>query len=262
MIPMIPMTRKTQLLLTIAVLSIGCDLRLSGGDKECPACECACDCASVDAQPGADVGELAASANRRMHHGDGEGCLSDLDELAQTDPKLDERLSITRGQCEMLVGKCQEGKRRVAHWYEIETAMTAERAAITAEQLASMRCKGGDSSERDRLMAALFDLSDGAYMNPRDSEFCRERVEIARELLPRVKPLGPDDTQITGGKQALFYTAASCFARAGNCESAFAIYAELFPADGLSAIEDPQQRRRLIQQSFDEGIALCAPERP
>ena len=245
-------------------LSLGaCKLELPA--KECPACECACDSppsGPTEAKPAEDIGELAASANRRMHHADGEGCLADLDKIAEIDPRMDERLSITRGQCEMLVGKCQEGKRRVAHWYEYETAMTPERAAITAEQLASMRCKGGDATDRDRLLAALFDLSDGAYMNPRPPAFCRERVELARELLPKVTPLGPDDAQIQGGGQALFFTAASCFARAGDCEAAYSIYAELFPADGLAAIPDPDERQRLIRKSFDDSIAACAKPQP
>lgn len=244
--------------IVVALFGLGaCELKL--GSEECPVCECNCD---SPAAPAEDVAELVASANRRMNHGDGEGCLDDLDRVAAIDPKMDERVSITRGQCEMLVGKCQEGKRRIAHWYEIETAMTPERAAMTAEQLASMRCKGGDATERDRLLAALFDLSDGAYMNPRDPTFCEERVAIARELLPRVTPLGPDDTQITGGGQALFFTAASCFARAGDCASAFAVYAELFPTNGLSAIEDPAERGRVIRQSFEDGITHCTGKLP
>jgi hypothetical protein len=245
--------------LALALIGVACKLELPD-KKECPACECACDCPSAPPAQ-SDVSDLVASASRHMHHGDGEACLADLDEVARLDPKMDERLSITRGQCEMLIGKCQEGKRRVAHWYEIETAMTPERAAVTAEQIASMRCKGGDATDRDRLLVALYDLSDGAYMNPREPAFCRERVELARELLPRVTPVGPDDTQITGGGQALFFTAASCFARAGDCEAAFAFYAELFPADGLSAIPDPAERQRLIRQSFDDSVALCSPER-
>jgi hypothetical protein len=233
---------------------LGCDRW--GGPKECPPCECKCDCEPAPPQLQVDTSELAASASRRMHHGDGQGCLADLDAIAELDPKLEERLSITRGQCEMLVGQCQEGKQRVARWYEIETAMTPSRAAITAEQIASMRCKGGDATQRDRLLAALFDLSDGAYMNPRDPAFCRERVEIVRELLPRVTPRGPDDAQIEGGGQALFFTAASCFARAGDCDAAWAIYAELFPSERPAAIEAAQWHG-VVRQSFDDGIALC-----
>jgi hypothetical protein len=162
----------------------------------------------------------------------------------------------------MAAGKCKEGKQRVARWYEVETAMTPERAAITAEQLASMRCKGGDATERDRLLAALFNLSDGAYMNTRDPSFCRDNLDIARDLIPKVPPAGPDDGQLTGGAQALFHTAASCFARAGDCKTALAVYADNFPAAGLSAIPDKREREKIIRKSFDDSIVRCQGKLP
>jgi hypothetical protein len=240
----------------------------------CPPCECVCECdgkstPAAGAEPeatqapdsgsaAADVGELVASATRKMNHGDGKGCLEDLDRVADLDPKMDERLAVTRGQCEMLVGECQAGKERVAKWYEVETAMTPERAEITAEQLGSMRCRGGDSSDRDQLLVALFNLSDGAYMNTRDPKFCKDNVDLARKLIPRVKPTGPDDTQISGGAQALFHTAASCFARAGDCTAAYDTYADLFPSAGLSAISDPAQRSKIVRDAFESSIVRCA----
>ena len=276
--------RRAALVLAVAaapmiVGAAACDRRRNEAQEQpasCPACECVCECdgkatpaAGGEPEPtpdpaasAPDVAELVASAARKMNHGDGEGCLADLDEVAAKDPKMDERLAVTRGQCEMLVGKCQEGKNRIAKWYEVETAMTPERAAITAEQLGSMRCRGGDSSDRDKLLVALFNLSDGAYMNTRDAEFCRDNVDAARELIPKVKPTGPDDTQVSGGAQALFHTAASCFARAGDCKAAFDVYSELFPAAGLSAIADPAQRRKIVQDSFDAAIVRCAAKSP
>ena len=77
---------------------------------------------------------------------DGKGCLEDLDEVRKLDPEMDARLAATRGPCEMLVGRCRAGKQRIAHWYEVEAAMTAERAAAAAEQLGAMRCRKGSSS--------------------------------------------------------------------------------------------------------------------
>lgn len=266
--------------LVIAALALACDSGggvAPAGQSECPACECKCDCGDplVAAEGGGepvapdgttgplvmspDLGELVASASRKMMHGDGKGCLEDLDKAAALDPKLDARLAVSRGQCEMLVGECQQGKARVAKWYEVETAMTPERAAATAESLASMRCRAGDSTDRDRLLAALYDLSDGAYMNKRDNAFCKQRVEIIRDLLPKVPPKDADDSQIRGGGQALFYTAAACYARAGDCKAAYSIYRELFPASGLSAISDPKQREKVVRDSFESSIERCKP---
>lgn len=266
---------------TITVFSMlvsGCDAPPSDSissrpdsRESCPPCKCVCECEGDDSDsdsdsapvradaPAGDVAELVTAANRKMNHGNGEGCLTDLDAVKAIDPKMDARLAVTRGQCEMLVGKCQEGKERIARWYEVETAMTPERATATAEQLGAMRCRGGNSTDRDRVLVALFNLSDGAYMNTRDPEYCQENLDVTRGLLPKVTPTaGPDDSQITGGAQALFHTAASCFARAGDCKTAFTVYADLFPASGLAAIPDPAQRRKVIRDAFTSSIPRCA----
>lgn len=269
------MKRAGLLLALLAACDSPAGVAPSGTD--CPPCECKCDCATAtpiaadETEDGApapdgqgaptpmspDLAELVASASRKMMHGDGKGCLGDLDTLAAADPRMDARMAVIRGQCEMLAGECQRGKRRIADWYVAETALTPERAEVMAESLGSMRCRGGDASERDRLLAALFDLTDGAYVNKRDSAWCAEQVKIARDLLPRVPVRDVDDTQISGGAQALFHTAAACHARAGDCRAAFRIYRELFPGAGLSAIPDPAQREKVIRDAFDASIERC-----
>ena len=233
----------------------------------CPPCECVCDCKDPTATatataPSPDVSDLVASASRKMNHGDGEGCLADLDQVAAADPKMDERLAVTRGQCEMLVGKCAEGKARVQKWYEVETAMTPDRARVTAEQLGSMRCRGGNSTDRDRLLVALFNLSDGAYMNTRDPAFCRENVQIARDLIPKVPPAGPDDTQISGGAQALFHTAAACYAKAGDCAAALAILRGAVPGRRPRRDPRPGPAQARGRESFESSIPRCAAKAP
>ena len=192
-----------------------------------------------------------------MMHDDGQGCLDDLNRIRQLDPKYDSRLAVTRGQCEMLVGRCKEGKARIAAWYVSEMAMSKERAETMAEQLGSMRCREGNSTDRDKLLRALYELSDGAYMNKKTPKWCGERVAIIKDLLPKVPTSDPDDQQITGGGQALFYTAATCYAKAGDCKGAFKVYRENFPAKGLAAIKDKTQREKIVRESFDSSITRC-----
>lgn len=260
----------------LVLSALACD-RQDGKAQEgpCPPCECVCDCNDPDGKSGAvgrtDVGgrtadasrtelsELVAAANRKMMHGDGQGCLADLDRVKSLDPTLEAQLTVTRGQCEMAAGNCQKGKERVIEWYIREQAFTREFAERTVESIASMRCRGGDATERDRLLAALYDLSDGAYMNKRDAAFCRDRVAIVEELGPKVKPRDAMDTQVTGGIQALFHTSAMCFARAEDCATAYAYYRRLFPREGLDAIQDPAAREKMIRDSFDAAIVLCKP---
>lgn len=232
----------------------------------CPPCECACDCAEGEtsagqagAEPSPELSDLMAAASREMAHGNGAACLANLDRAVQLDPKFEPHVIMVRAQCRMLIGECQEPKQIITDWYMREQAFTRELAERTAESIASMRCRGGDASERDRLRAALFDLSDGAYMNKRDVAFCKDRVAIAEELGAKVGPRDVEDTQISGGMQALFHASAMCFARAGDCKTAYAYYRRLFPREGLHAIKDAQMREQVVRESFDSSIALCQP---
>jgi len=272
--------------LTLALLGLGgCDPTAdnatpAGGEGgACPPCECVCEVSGSDddtvspvsasggvvapnpvVSGGGDDGQLAdlvTSASRKMMHEDGQGCLDDLNRIREIDPKMDARLAVNRGQCEMLIGRCQEGKARVSAWYERESAMTKGRADKTAESIASMRCRGGNSTDRDKLLVALQDLSDGAYINKRTVDYCQDRIELVKQLGPKVQPRDPEDTQVTGGQQALFHTGAMCLARAGDCKAAYQRYQELFPGHGLDQIKDPAMRRKVIKDAFDSGIVLC-----
>lgn len=109
-----------------------------------------------------DVGELVTAATRKLMHDDGAGCLADLDRVAAIDAKLDLRLAATRGQCEMLVGQCQQGKERIARWYETDAGCCPAGDDHGGADRGSTCCREGDLSERDRLLRAYFDLSDGA----------------------------------------------------------------------------------------------------
>lgn len=248
----------------------------------CPPCECQCKgdeparasapqaptrsdpnapLAGPTADPRAqEVADLVASAARKTNFNDGKGCLADLDRVAALDPKMDARLAVSRGQCEMLVGLCQQGKERVARWYREENNMHPERAAVVAEQLGSMRCRDGDSTDRDRLLRAFYDLSDGAYMNKKTPAECQASIAVARALIPKVKPLGPEDGQISGGAQALFHTAATCLGRAGDCKGAYATYREFYPA--LPSVQDAATREKIVRDSFESSIQHCKPPTP
>lgn len=207
-------------------------------------------------QASGEIGELSASASRKMFHDDGAGCLADLERIAKLQPSLDRQLATIRGQCEMLVGKCQEGKKRIADYFVVETNMSPERAAMTAEQMGSMRCRGGNSTPRDELLRALYELSDGAYMNKREPAYCKERVATVRRLGPTV-PAGPEDTAIDGGRKALFHTAAACFVKAGDCPGAMAAYRDNYPYENLGAVPNPQDRERIIREGFASSFAAC-----
>lgn len=240
-------------------------------ESECPECDCDCDQAAQgtpsagDKEPAtgstqvADPSELSglvASANRHMNHGRGKECLEALDEVEGLSEEMALHMQVVRGQCEMLTGKCQGGKSRISKWYVEEAAFSQERANTVAESIGSMRCRGGDSTDRDEILRALTELSDGAYMNKRSSKWCKERIDVVRSLKDKVTPEEYDDTQLSGGVQALFYTGAACFARAEDCSGALEVYREFFPKDGIKSLP-PAEQTKIIDQSFKDSVQRC-----
>lgn len=266
----------------LSVLAIGgCDRGQSSDTQEqtCPPCACACagtetgalaadgtDDDAPEAETGDadnyEVSEVIAAANRKMMHGDGQGCLAEIEQALALAPKLETSLIVTRAQCQMLVGKCQEGKELIVEFYMREMAMGKELAEKTAENIASMRCKGGNSTARDKLLAAYHDLQDGAYMNKRSVDYCKDKVAAIEALAPKVKPRDAEDSMITGGRQALFHTSAMCLARAGDCDLAYQYYKRLFPPDAVAAIPDPQMLETTVRDSFNSSIVLCEGKGP
>ncbi len=206
---------------------------------------------------GGQLSELVASANRKMMHDDGKGCLADLDKVTALDPSLAKSLLIQRAQCEMLIGHCQAGKKVIADYYVREMNMSPDRAEQMAESMGSMRCRGGDMTHRDRLLAALFDLSDGAYMNTRSAKFCLDRIELISKLVPKVKPRDALDSQVISGPTAMFHTGAACLAKAGDCQAAYRVYDQYFPPEAKKNLTDPATRNKIIGDSFRSSIVLC-----
>jgi len=206
---------------------------------------------------GGAVYDLVASANRKMMHDDGKGCLEDLDRVAEKDPAVGRSLWMTRAQCEMLVGHCQEAKQAIARYYVRDMAMSEERAATMAESIASMRCRGGDMTDRDRLLRAFQELTDGAYINKRSVDDCQKNIALVKELSPKVEPRGPDDGRVKDGPKALFHTGAACLARAGDCEAAYRVWRENYPPKALTAIQDPAVLKSTLEGGFRSAIERC-----
>lgn len=200
-----------------------------------------------------------ASASRKMNHGDGPGCLQDLDALLASDPRHTEQQVVLRSQCEMLSGKCQEGKQRVDAWFAYQMNTPAEQRVRTVEALASMYCRGGNMTDRDRLLAAHYQLTQGAYVSQLSSAECQSAYQTARTLAPKVPPRSADDTPISTLPKSLFHTAASCFARAGDCSAARRAFDESYPQDALVNIKDPKVRQNVLDSSFKSIVPRCAP---
>ncbi len=267
---MAPRSFQTLYLPLFFAALLGCQRGGDGGPQALPPGMCACPCEGSGSYPATpqrssgaapssdlDVGEVLAVASRKMMHNDGPGCLEELDTVARVNPKLDARMAMVRAQCEMLAGRCQVGKQRVVRYYIDEMNFSPEMAEKSAEALTSMRCKGGDATPRDALLRAFYELSEGAYMTTKTPAECKKSLEDAKRLIPQVPPKEFDDGQVTGGAQALFFTSAQCFARAGDCQSAWQAYRDNYPRQNISSTLDPALIDKVIRDGFTSSVERC-----
>lgn len=242
----------------LSALLLACQERPSAhSDPAASASALAAGGAGAAATVGAELAEFGTSANRKMLHDDGKGCLEDLDKIKAKAPKLAKSMTALRAQCQMLNGQCQAGKRLLSVYYMRTMNMTSERAQATAESIASMRCRGADLTDRDRLLRALWEISDGAFMNQRSD--CEKNIAIVRELGATVQPQSPDDGQIKGGPRAVFHNGAACLARAKNCTGAWRVWQENYPADAMRNLSETQ-RREIMESGFRSSIERCKDE--
>jgi hypothetical protein len=170
--------------------------------------------------PAEQIGPLITGATDKATAGDGKGCLADLDALKAIDAKTEATLSYTRGQCEMLAGKCQAGKTRITNFLKVEKKETAAKAAEGADQAASLYCKGGDMSDRDKLLGAITALGQAMAVEKPAVAACKGPIETIKALAPKVKPRDANDTQVTTAGQLLGTYGPRCLAAAGDCAGA------------------------------------------
>lgn len=238
----------------------------------CPACVCECP-QTTPGSPGSpgspvavagptseEIQESIRALSRKMNHGDGKGCLAGLDQLKARAPSTEATLVYLRAQCEMLDGNCQAGKQRLVTHMRVETNTHVDRATATAEAMAAMYCRGGDATDRDRLLGALQELVTAAYSETRTPEQCRATVATIRTLIPKVKPRDVDDHQIANADKSLYATAPGCFARAGDCASAWQLHRELFPQENLKNV-DSKVRADVLASTFDSLVPRCKGKR-
>ena len=156
--------------------------------------------------------------------------------------------AMTRGQCLMLSGQCSAGK--VMYRKALEKSaganMGPEQLDKAADGFASMNCQGGSMAPRDQLLKALFDLQQGAYMQKKTTAACDAAYQTAKRLVPdgeaerRRRHAGE-----AGGRRAPHDARPACFAKAGDCDSAWSAWKEAWKLDpNLSPQSREPQRRR------------------
>lgn len=208
------------------------------------------------------------TAEQKKQARDGKGCLSELDQHDQLDPRPGGlstnpqagKISGTRGECLMLAGQCDAGK------VTFRKAVEATRGGqIGSEHLdkivdaeAGMWCTGGSMSERDQYIAAMTALRNGGLgVQKKSLAECQTAFDTMMKLRTSVKPKDDSDTSIPKNPyDAMMNPAPNCFAKAGDCAAAYKAFKALNdakgPNDGWKGKDEKQ-----IRAGFEGNVPSC-----
>jgi hypothetical protein len=211
--------------------------------------------------------EHADSAREKMNAKDGPGCLAELDQHDKLDPRpeglssnVSSYYSMVRAQCMMLSGKCNAGKVMLRKQQEKASGATMgpEQIDKYVDAIASMNCQGGSMSPRDQMLKALFELTQGAYMTKKTVAQCQQAYDTVKRLLPTVKPNDDDDMQVKQAGFAIGANGPQCFAKAGDCATAYTAYKESLK---LRPNMTPEVLARYTEdtyrRSFESSVQKC-----
>jgi hypothetical protein len=210
--------------------------------------------------------EHAEAARAKANSRDGRGCLAELDQHDQLDPRpegmsttIGSAYSTTRGQCLMLAGQCAAGKVMFRRSLEKNAGaqLGPEQLDKSADAYASMNCQGGSMSPRDSLLKALFELQQGAYMQKKTTAACDAAYQTAKKLVPTVKPNDDDDTQVKMAGASLRTTAPACFAKAGDCDAAWSSWKEAWKLDPALSEKSRNLNDDALRRGFEAVVSKC-----
>jgi hypothetical protein len=183
---------------------------------------------SAGMSPIEQVQALMMSATRKMQLKDGNGCLMDLDRILQVDPNFEKKPgnnAMIRAQCEMIAGKCDQGKKR----YRV--ALEAAAPQLTPEQLdssvknqAATLCVAGQGTPAEKAQRAYQAIVQANFK--KDAATCANQGNTIMNLLPSWTTKDDDEERDrwSNGVSAL-KSAAECVARhGGDCSIGKTLY--------------------------------------
>jgi hypothetical protein len=250
---------KVPIRLTLREITDGDDPQASASLAPDPAASLAVQLkADTDAQRQAV--QHAKAALDKLNAKDGAGCLQELDQHDQLDPRPEGlttspktgQLARRRAACLMLSGQCDAGKQLFRKGYDAEWPSDApEHAQAVLDQTVAQMCQGSNLSTRDQILHARGQLEAGGLLGrPTDTATCQGAYDSLKKLDALTGETHSDDpAKVTA--VGIQIAATRCFSRAGDCAAAFRVYAE------LTKMWRPTQKDEYVRPAFESAIGEC-----
>lgn len=217
-----------------------------------------------------EMGEEARSrfetAQQKLTARDGKGCLAELDAYDKLEPKrksTDGKNGVAqfRAQCLMLAGNCDAGKvlaRKVLESFSQAPLNSPEQIDSSVEGMVWMHCQG-KMSPRDELIKSSMALmvANGPNAAKLTVKECEGHYALVRKHKD-VKPNDDEDFKILNAHKDHYAWVPGCFARAGDCDRAWAVFKDDFIPNRLQKIEDKAQAESIARDMFESFNKKCA----
>ncbi len=204
-------------------------------------------------QPGMSQAEqvnaLMQSASHKEQLRDGNGCLTDLDRATALDPKFETRgnMGMIRAQCEMLAGKCDQGKKRyrvaiAAAAPQLTPAQIDQSASFQASQL----CGSNQGTPAEKAQRAGQDVYKAIEAD--DGKACEAAATVLATEIPKMPSDDKDAKRAKITAASSLHNAVNCMAKFNvDCPAASKLYsvyvATMYP-------DSPQKTVDAINKSF------------
>jgi hypothetical protein len=172
------------------------------------------------------VSALMTSALHKEQLRDGNGCLTDLDRATALDPKFESRgnMGMIRAQCEMLAGKCDQGKKR----YRVAIAaaapqLTPAQIDQAASSQAAQLCGATQGTPAEKAQRAGMDVYKANDAD--DGNACEAAAKVLAEQIPKMPTDDKDAKREKARAEMNLKQAVNCMARLNtDCPTATKLY--------------------------------------
>ncbi|MDB4997341.1 MAG: hypothetical protein JWM74_4773 [Myxococcaceae bacterium] len=210
------------------------------------------------------AGDILTAANAKLTAGDAAGCLRDLDEHDRLDSRPQALSTNPKGytvnlrvRCLMSNAHCDAGRSLARKMIEATSSPGTAPESIdrSVENIwVTMYCTGSDAQPRDQLMHTMFALR-LTDQRP-DAGACRKMFDTVKRVGPTIKKDDPNEQlrNVWGPSRDAI---PRCFARAGDCTSAWTSakeLAELQSRVGSSTVTDEMTRNDFTSQTKDQCL--------
>jgi hypothetical protein len=143
--------------------------------------------------------------------------------------RKDQYANWIRAQCEMRVGKCKEGQKRLREYLlNLDKDKRKSEEEIDAQVKASSgKCPSSSGNLDERVTRAYTRI--GEASRKRDAHACREEAGRIAPLLSQI-PKDQKSAAVRAKATGVLMMAAQCLAKAGECKDAWKMYNKYYDA--------------------------------